>query len=109
MRQLANTPSRSPRNWEVRAHQRAEAFNTTFAKTLVARRVAGQDLDVLLAGDDENVKAIVVGVVEPGGMRSIHTGPLRPAQHLEHLGFVHMAQQDNLGSGSGGTIKFVSP
>jgi predicted dinucleotide-binding enzyme len=78
-------------------------------RRLVAGRVAGQDLDLLLAGDDENLKAIVARVVEPGGMRSIHTGPLRPAQHLEYLGFVHMAQQDNLGSGPGGTIKFISP
>jgi predicted dinucleotide-binding enzyme len=33
-----------------------KAFNTTFAPTLVAGEVAGQQLDVLIAGDDEAAK-----------------------------------------------------
>jgi hypothetical protein len=34
---------------------------------------------------------------------------LRCAQQLEHLGFLHMALQDNLGSGYGSAAKFVTP
>lgn len=86
-----------------------KAFNTTFAGTLVAGRVADQDIDVLLAGDDEGAKTTVATVVESSGMRPIDAGPLRRAQQLEHLGFLHMTLQDSLGSGYGSTVKFVGP
>ncbi len=36
-----------------------KAFNTTFAKTLLAGEVAGQKLQVLIAGDDEQAKKTV--------------------------------------------------
>lgn len=36
-----------------------KAFNTTFAGTLSEGRVAGQPLDVFIAGDDEDAKATV--------------------------------------------------
>ena len=41
-----------------------KAFNTTFAGTLVAGKVADHDLDVLVAGDDEEAKATVARLVE---------------------------------------------
>ena len=71
--------------------------------------MAGHDLDVLIAGDDADAKATVVALVESGGMRPVDAGPLRRAQQLEHLGFLHMALQDKLGSGYGSTVKFLSP
>jgi NADPH-dependent F420 reductase len=86
-----------------------KAFNTTFAGTLVAGAVAGQPLDVILAGDDEAAKAAVVQLVEDGGMHAIDAGPLRRARQLEHLGFLHMALQDRLGSAYGSAVKFVTP
>jgi 8-hydroxy-5-deazaflavin:NADPH oxidoreductase len=86
-----------------------KAFNTTFAGTLLEGQVANQDLDVLVAGDDEDAKALVTGLVESGGMRPIDAGSLRRAQQLEHLGFLHMALQEKLGSGYGSTIKFLGP
>jgi 8-hydroxy-5-deazaflavin:NADPH oxidoreductase len=86
-----------------------KAFNTTFAGTLVAGSVADQDLDVLIAGDDADAKSVVTGLVESGGMRAIDAGPLRRAQQLEQLGFLHMTLQDNLDSGYGSTVKFVTP
>jgi len=85
-----------------------KAFNTTFAGTLVAGAVGAQTLDVLVAGDDEVAKSTVAALVESGGMRPINAGPLHRAQQLEHLGFLHMALQDSLGSGYGSTVKFVS-
>lgn len=86
-----------------------KAFNTTFAPTLVAGNVAGQPLDVLLAGDDDDTKGRVADLVEAGGLRAIDAGPLRRARQLEHLGFLHMALQDRLGSGYGSAIRIVTP
>jgi predicted dinucleotide-binding enzyme len=86
-----------------------KAFNTTFAGTLASGEVAGQQLDVLIAGDDEEAKRKVSRLVESGGMRPVDAGPLRRAQQLEHLGFLHMAMQENLGSGYGSAVKFVNP
>jgi 8-hydroxy-5-deazaflavin:NADPH oxidoreductase len=86
-----------------------KAFNTTFAGTLATGKVADQDLDVLVAGDDEDAKTVVATLVETSGMRPINAGPLRRAQQLEHLGFLHMALQDNLGAGYRSTVKFITP
>lgn len=86
-----------------------KAFNTTFAGTLVSGSVADQDLDVLIAGDYADAKSVVTGLIESGGMRAIDAGPLRRAQQLEHLGFLHMTLQDNLDSGYGSTVKFLTP
>jgi NADPH-dependent F420 reductase len=86
-----------------------KAFNTTFAGTLTAGKVADQSLDVLVAGDDEGAKTAVATLVESSGMRPIDAGPLRRAQQLEHLGFLHMALQNNLGTGFGSAVKFVTP
>jgi len=85
-----------------------KAFNTTFASTLASGEVSGQDLDVLLAGDDETAKATVTELVQAGGLRVIDAGPLRRARQLEQLGFLHMALQDKLGSGFGSAVKIVT-
>jgi hypothetical protein len=79
-----------------------KAFNTTFAGTLVAGEVAGQQLDVLIAGDDAEAKRKVSQLVSDAGLRPIDVGPLRRAQQLEHLGFLHISLQEprNLGFGS---------
>jgi NADPH-dependent F420 reductase len=86
-----------------------KAFNTTFAGTLGAGDVDEQQLDVFLAGDDEDAKAQVAALVDAGGMRAIDAGPLRRARQLEHMGFLHMALQDRLGTGFGSAIKVVTP
>ena len=82
-----------------------KAFNTTFAPTLVEGAVAGQQLDVLLAGDDEEAKRKVSQLVSDGGLRPIDTGPLRRAQELEHLGFLHISLQQPLELGFGSAVK----
>ncbi|MGH8994498.1 MAG: NADPH-dependent F420 reductase [Acidimicrobiales bacterium] len=76
-----------------------KAFNTTFAKTLVEGVVAGQAVQVLIAGDDEDAKATVAALVEGGGMRALDVGPLRRARMLEQVGLFHMAIQEQIGSG----------
>jgi 8-hydroxy-5-deazaflavin:NADPH oxidoreductase len=75
----------------------------------VAGEVAGEPLDVLLAGDDVDAKAQVAGLVEAGGMRAIDAGPLRRALQLEQLGFLHMALQDTFGGGYGSAVRFLTP
>lgn len=82
-----------------------KAFNTTFAGTLVAGEVAGQQLDVLIAGDDDGAKRKVSQLVSDGGLRPIDAGPLPRAQQLEQLGFLHMSLQGPLGLGYGSTVK----
>ncbi|HET9124415.1 MAG TPA: NADPH-dependent F420 reductase [Solirubrobacteraceae bacterium] len=84
-----------------------KAFNTTFGITLVAGKVAGQELDVLIAGDDEEAKATVSELVKGGGLRPIDVGPLRRARQLEQLGFLHISLQDRLGTGFGSAVKFL--
>jgi 8-hydroxy-5-deazaflavin:NADPH oxidoreductase len=82
-----------------------KAFNTTFAGTLVAGEVDGQQLDVLIAGDDDAAKQQVSQLVSDGGLRPIDVGPLTRAQQLEHLGLLHISLQQPLGLGFGSAIK----
>jgi predicted dinucleotide-binding enzyme len=85
-----------------------KAFNTTFAPTLVAGEVAGQQLDVLIAGDDDAAKQKVSQLVADGGLRPLDVGPLRRARQLEQLGFLHIAVQQPLDLGFGSAIKLHS-
>jgi 8-hydroxy-5-deazaflavin:NADPH oxidoreductase len=82
-----------------------KAFNTTFAGTLVEGEVAGQQLDVLIAGDDDEGKRKVSQLVSDSGLRPIDAGPLRRAQELEHLGLLHISLQQPLGLGFGSAVK----
>ena len=87
----------------------AKAFNTTFAGTLVAGEVGGQQLDVLIAGDDEAAKEAVSQLASDGGLRPVDVGPISRSQQLEQLGFLHISLQQPLGLGFGSAIKFVMP
>jgi len=85
-----------------------KAFNTTFAGTLVAGAVDGKPLDVFVAGDDQSAKAMVSQFIKDGGLRPVDVGPLSNSRHLEGFGLMHMALQDQLGSGWMSTIKILS-
>ncbi len=85
--------------------QVVKAFNTTFAGTLAVGEVGGQQLDVLIAGDDEGAKQKVSRLVSDGGLRPIDVGPLARAQQLEQLGFLHISLQEPLELGWASTIK----
>jgi 8-hydroxy-5-deazaflavin:NADPH oxidoreductase len=63
-----------------------KAFNTTFAGTLASGEAAGEKLDVLIAGDDEDAKQKVASVVEAGDLRPLDVGPLKRARQLEQVG-----------------------
>jgi 8-hydroxy-5-deazaflavin:NADPH oxidoreductase len=70
--------------------------------------VADQPLDVFIAGDDDGAKDTVAELARAGGLNPIDAGPLRRARALERLGFLHMAIQDELGTGYGSAVKVLS-
>ena len=84
------------------------AFNTTFAGTLVEGGVAGEPLDVFVAADDEEAKRTVLDLVATGGLRGIDAGPLRRARELERLGFLGMTLQQPLDLGFRSAWKLAS-
>jgi NADPH-dependent F420 reductase len=85
-----------------------KAFNTTYAGTLLAGQVAGQPLDVFIAGDDVDAKNKVAELVKDGGMRPIDTGPLSRARQIEGMQFLHIVTQGTLGTNWASTIKILS-
>lgn len=84
-----------------------KAFNTTFAGTLVEGAVAGEQLDVFMAGDDDGAKATVAQLARDGGLRPIDAGPLALAHHVEALGYLNMAIQPALGTNYGSAVKIL--
>jgi NADPH-dependent F420 reductase len=109
---LATTPGTSAAE-EVAASAPAgarvvKAFNTTFAGTLVEGQVAGQPLDVFIAGDDEEAKETVAQLVRDGGLRAIDVGPLERARQLEGLGFIGITLQQPLGLNFRSAWKLIS-
>ncbi|HEU4563883.1 MAG TPA: NADPH-dependent F420 reductase [Gemmatimonadaceae bacterium] len=86
-----------------------KAFNTTFAGTLVAGQVAGQPLDVFIAGDDQRAKDGVAALVRGGGLNAIDVGPLERARQLEALGFLGITLQSRLGTHFDTAWKLVMP
>lgn len=74
-----------------------KAFNTTFANTLVDGQVAGEPLDVFIAGDDDEAKRTIAQLVRDGGLIPVDVGPLARAQQLEGLGYLGMSIQEPLG------------
>ncbi len=84
-----------------------KAFNTTFAGTLLAGQVAGQPLDVFIAGDDADAKASVAQLVSDGGMRPLDTGPLSRARQIEGMQLLHILLQGSLGNTWSSTVKIL--
>ena len=70
-----------------------KAFNTTFAQTLAEGQVAGQVLDVFIAGDDASAKAKVIGLVESSGLIPIDAGSLQRSRQLEAMGLLGITLQ----------------
>ena len=73
-----------------------KAFNTTFAGLLAQGHVGGEPLDVFIAGDDEQAKATVTGLIGEGGLRIFDAGPLRRARQLEGLGLLSISLQGKM-------------
>jgi NADPH-dependent F420 reductase len=110
---LATAPGTSAAAEEVAQSAPAGArvvkpFNTTFSGTLVEGQVAGQPLDVFIAGDDEEAKETVAQLVRDGGLRAIDVGPLERARQLEGLGFLGITLQQPLGLNFQSAWKLIS-
>ncbi len=84
-----------------------KAFNTTLAGTLEAGSVEGKELDVFVAGDDQEAKAKVSEFIKSSSMRPIDVGPLAEARHLEGFGLIQMKIQDQIGTGWMSALKFI--
>lgn len=85
-----------------------KAFNTTYARTLREGRVAGQPLDVFIAGDDADAKSKVAQLVQDAGLRPVDAGPLSHARQIEGMQLLHIVTQGNLGTNYGSAIKILS-
>lgn len=85
-----------------------KAFNTTYAGTLLSGQVAGQPLDVFIAGDDADAKAKVAQIVTDGGMRAVDAGPLSRARQIEGMQLLHIVLQGTLGTNWGSALKILS-
>jgi 8-hydroxy-5-deazaflavin:NADPH oxidoreductase len=84
-----------------------KAFNTTYAGTLLSGSVAGQPLDVFIAGDDADAKAKVAQIVTDGGMRPVDAGPLSRARQIEGMQLLHIVTQGTLGTNWGSALKIL--
>ncbi|GAA1158465.1 NADPH-dependent F420 reductase [Ornithinicoccus hortensis] len=68
-----------------------KAFNTNFAGTLASGQVGGAvPTTVLVAGDDADAKAALIGVVSAGGVSALDSGALSRARELESIGFLQL-------------------
>jgi predicted dinucleotide-binding enzyme len=85
-----------------------KAFNTTFAGPLTTGEVAGQTLDVLIAGDDEDAKGKVAALARDGGLNPIDVGPQKRTRELEAAGLLHIGVQTALGTGFASALKIVA-
>ncbi len=84
-----------------------KAFNTTFAPTLIAGEVAGQPLDVFIAGDDAAANADLATLVESAGLRAIDAGPLHWSRQLEAIALLHITLQKTRGTEFRTAVKIV--
>jgi NADPH-dependent F420 reductase len=84
-----------------------KAFNTTFAAALVSGRVAGQQLDILLASDHTDATVRVAEIIQAAGLRPIEAGGLHRARNLESLGLLHIALQSRLGTAFRSAVRFL--
>ena len=85
-----------------------KAFNTTYAGTLQQGQVAGEPLDVFIAGDDEEAKNKVAQFVKDAGLRPVDAGPLSRARQIEGMQLLHIVTQHNLGTNFASAIKILS-
>ena len=84
-----------------------KAFNTTLAGPLEAGVVEGKQLDVFIAGDNQDAKTTVSELVKSSEMRPIDVGVLANSRHLEGFGLIQMAVQDQIGTNWMSSLKFL--
>ena len=85
-----------------------KAFNTNFAATLAAGQVAGQPLDVFVAGDDKGAKDVIIKIIVAGGLRPLDVGPLKRSRQLEGLHLINISLQSTMDKPWMNAIKFLN-
>ena len=76
-----------------------KAFNTTGSGNMADAGYGGEQLAMLIAGDDAEAKAVVAGLAEELGFEAIDAGPLARSRQLEQLAvlWIALAYQQGLG------------
>jgi predicted dinucleotide-binding enzyme len=85
----------------------AEEIAVLMPKAKVIKAFNSKELDVMMAGDDQEAKAELAELIKTSALRPVDVGPLANARHLEGLGLIHMAVQDQLHTNWGSTIKIL--
>lgn len=67
-----------------------KAFNIVFAQHMDSGHVKGQQLSLLIAGDDTEAKAVVKKLGDGIDFDTIDAGPLSAARELEPLGYLNI-------------------
>jgi len=67
-----------------------KAFNTNFASTLASGGVGDNPTTVLVAGDNGDAKAELIGIITAAGLKASDAGSLRRARELEAIGFLQL-------------------
>lgn len=89
--------------------QVVKAFNTVFAQHMGTGSVEGERLSALVAGDDDDAKATVLGLARDIGFDAVDAGPLANARLLEPLGYLNIQLGYVLGLGTQIGFKLVHP
>ena len=89
-----------------RAHV-VKSFNTVFAQHMSEGSVAGQQLSVFAAGNDEAARKAVLELGKAIGFDAIDGGPLQNARSLEALGYFNIQLGYVLGNGTSIGFKLV--
>ena len=76
-----------------------KGFNTFGAEFHLDPALGGASIDVQLAGDDAEAKALVSSIATRAGFTPVDMGPLRNAAHLESLAilWIHLAMRAGQG------------
>ena len=76
-----------------------KGFNTFGAEFHLEPKLGGTSIDVQLAGDDAEAKALVASIATRAGFTPVDMGPLRNAAHLESLAilWIHLAMRAGQG------------
>ena len=87
-----------------------KAFNTAFAARQADPKVAGGlRVDGYVAGDDEDAKATVLGLVEAIGFNPVDAGSLAMARYLEGMAWLNISLQVKNGWSWQAGWKLVGP
>lgn len=85
----------------------AKAFNTSFATAMATGHMNGEQLAGLVAADDADAKAQVLGLVQQLGFDPIDAGPLASARLLEPLALLNIKLGFVQGSGPNSGFRLV--